>query len=101
MRSSDKSFGPRTPAFEAVKEIVEMNPASLIPSFPCKRESRDFSRLLWAPAFVGATTLAAAAISFTSSQAGVQAFRASTLDARFRGHDEKLESYTLTFATRY
>jgi hypothetical protein len=34
-----------------------MNPAPLIPSFPRKRESRDFSHLPWAPAFAGATTI--------------------------------------------
>ena len=41
--------------FRVCEEIVKMNPASLISSFPRKRESRDFSRLPWAPDFAGAT----------------------------------------------
>ena len=42
--------------------IVEMNPAPLTLSFLRKQESRDFSRLPWAPAFAGATTWRAGGI---------------------------------------
>src|SRR5271167_2685929 len=44
------------PRLRGCGRIVEMNPAPLTPSFPRKRESKDFSRLPWAPAFAGATT---------------------------------------------
>jgi hypothetical protein len=43
--------------------IVEIIPVPLIPSFARKRESIDFSYLLWAPAFAGATTSRARGIS--------------------------------------
>ena len=46
---------PADSRFRACEEIIEVNPASLIASFPRKRESRDFSRLPGAPAFAGAT----------------------------------------------
>ena len=43
------------PGLRGCREIPTVNPESPIPSFPRKRESRDFSNLPWAPAFAGAT----------------------------------------------
>ena len=55
-----QALGPR---LRGCQEIRTVNPKSPIPSFPRKREPRDFSHLppvkargrLWAPAFAGAT----------------------------------------------
>ena len=47
-----QALGPR---LRGCQEIRTVNPKSPIPSFPRKREPRDFSHLPWAPAFAGAT----------------------------------------------
>ena len=39
----------------ACERIVQINATSLVPSFPNKPESNDFSRLPWTPAFAGVT----------------------------------------------
>ena len=43
-----QALGPRS---RGCQEIRTVNPKSPIPSFPRKREPRDFSHLPWAPAF--------------------------------------------------
>jgi hypothetical protein len=43
------------PRFRGCREIRSANPKPPIPSFPRKREPRNFSHLPWAPAFAGAT----------------------------------------------
>ena len=45
-----QALGPR---LRGCQEIRTVNPKSPIPSFPRKREPRDFSHLPWAPAFEG------------------------------------------------
>jgi hypothetical protein len=47
-----QALGPR---LRGCQEIRTVNPKSPIPSFPRKREPRDFSHVPWAPAFAGAT----------------------------------------------
>jgi hypothetical protein len=47
-----QALGPR---LRGCQEIRTVNPKSPIPSFPRKREPRDFSHSPWAPAFAGAT----------------------------------------------
>jgi hypothetical protein len=59
------------PAFEAVRKLIPAASRRLIWSFPRKREPRDFSRLLWAPGFAGATIFKAASDLIAASVAGM------------------------------
>src|SRR5215471_7172035 len=49
------------PAFQVVRKVRSHLTRTLFPSFPRKREPRDFSHLPWVPAFAGTTIFERAA----------------------------------------
>ena len=72
-----------------------MNPASLIPSFPRKRESRDFSHLPLGPRFRGGDDVRGLRDWITASEAGVQGNRCGLCGPwipGFRGNDDRKPS---------
>ena len=66
-----KAVGPRIPAFEAVIQLRNLELSLSYPSFPRKREPRDFSHPLLGPRFRGDDELACPQDFLTPSFAGM------------------------------